>query len=385
MNLKNIIALFTVMLIFAGISSSAHSDLLIDNVFLISIGTEDVTRSSPGNPYYIDSRIELRSYEISANGVGRINSGPAFTETRVDNHRDSANAFAYFNFIPTGSLMRYINQAEGYVTDVDELYFDSGLPRALYDDEERYFEYENPIGYHNVEYGFETSCDFGVDRGLPYYTCSVRDEKDYSISFHLILTHLEGEGDLLYPEVIVTNKLWPVDEFDDNGDDSNGNGDDDNENGDSDNGDNGSDNDDNNDENGSNDNDNDDDSDNGDNGSSDNDTKIDEYEAYDVNFRRMKTDEFVYRAGELMVFDLSLENNGRDLIDAKAHIFLYGISNNEYRRYTIGPFNLINNDEISTKRHIMLPNDIEAGVYHVRVSVSDGSYRMVKHRDFIIE
>ncbi len=98
----------------------------------------------------------------------------------------------------------------------------------------------------------------------------------------------------------------------------------------------------------------------------------------------MRTEEGVYSPGDMVAFDLTLENRGRDLEGARAHVILMGMDNDEYRRYTVGPFNLINDDDISVRRHIQLPEDIGPGTYHIRVSVGDGGYRMVRHKEIVI-
>ena len=383
---RYIMIMLGIVLIASAMSSSAHHDILVEDVFVMTIGTEDEYGSSPGNPYYIDSEIFLKAYDVTSTGVGSINYGLVEEYTVVNDPKDHANAFKEFLFIPSGSLVRYENTADGYVSDVDELYFDTGLPRALYDDEERYFEYEEPQGYENEEKGFTTECDFDVDEGLPYYICSVRDYKDYSISFYLLLSYVEGEGDLLYPEVIVTNKLWPVEEYDDGEEDK---PEDDDEQDDEDKEDeDDEDQDDESDDGDEEDDDKDEESDDEDEESDDEDEEDDdkvEKDPYDVNIRSLRTEETSYSPGDEMTFSFSLENEGRDLNDARAHIMLYGIDNDEYRRYTVGPFNLIRDDDILVKRHIRLPDDISPGTYHIRLSMGDGSYRMVKHRDFIVE
>ncbi|MFP4117895.1 MAG: hypothetical protein ACLFTR_03140, partial [Candidatus Woesearchaeota archaeon] len=215
--MQNDLRFFTIglamMLIAMSIPSSAQSEELVEDVFVMTVGTEDEYRSSPGEPHYIDSDIVLKSFQSTEEGTNSINYGPIHEQTDVNGPEDHENAFTSFLFVPSGSLVRYNNDADNYVDDTDELYFDQGLPKALFDDEERYFAYEEPEGYENEENGFSTECDFEVDDGLPYYMCSVEDDKGYSISYYLLLSHIEGEGDHLYPEVIVTNKLWPEEEY----------------------------------------------------------------------------------------------------------------------------------------------------------------------------
>jgi hypothetical protein len=101
--------------------------------------------------------------------------------------------------------------------------------------------------------------------------------------------------------------------------------------------------------------------------------------------KKMRFLEDTTTPGKELEFFLGLSNKGDALSQAKAHIILLGVTNNEHRRYTVGPFDLEKSDRMSQTLHISIPEDTPRGMYYARVTLGDGDYRVVKHRVFFVE
>lgn len=89
--------------------------------------------------------------------------------------------------------------------------------------------------------------------------------------------------------------------------------------------------------------------------------------------------------GDELEFELQMENKGYDLRNLKAQIMLMGVTNMEYQRFSIGPFNLDSGDQKTSKLYIPIPQNTKRGMYYARISIGDGDYRYVKHRVFFVK
>ena len=88
------------------------------------------------------------------------------------------------------------------------------------------------------------------------------------------------------------------------------------------------------------------------------------------------------RPGGSLEFRLTLNNQGKPISDLKVNVGLLGLYTGQ--RYNLGPFDLDYGDSEVGRVMIEIPDDVEPGQYHARISLTDGSFRMVRHRTFII-
>ncbi len=89
--------------------------------------------------------------------------------------------------------------------------------------------------------------------------------------------------------------------------------------------------------------------------------------------------------GQELKLNIFLDNKGIDIKHAKAHVLLLGMSNPTHRRFTVGPFDLDEGDDLFTSIRIPISEETESGMYYARITIGDGDYRTVKHCVFFVE